>query len=495
MCTTCNTRLLLGYGSDVEIRDTLNNLRNLIDDSRNGDDEFEGGRHREGGVREEKPGMNPGRIMPSVAPPPAMDVPSDLPSELWQKVVGHLVSEESGGAESVAKVACLCRSARDATSSDPDLWRCLLDAEYVPVTSRAETMHLEEYDGFISRFDERRIERSPSTASLGALTRGERERGGKRNIRREAREARKFYSAWANGKPAEDLVHWNAHALKDRSKRVLYGSRVNALVLDTAGLADHESRAPGFCWSCGGDGLIHRWDMSRGQRVSTSKDAHQFAPEVSGYRQINNMGIECAASCGPEMLITGGGDKGISLWGARLGAGTNGRYKEAWHKSCAHYDEVLSIAAARTLPLIISGGADDCVRVWDLRYMDDPLLELDTFHGGSVFCIAIDEETRRVYTGSGDKTISLWGLETGHWYAQAHGHHGDVYDIKVGKDNKVVSASDDGKLLALRWPPGGRLLTASILSPRPSFVIFSLLWFSDERILFFSSLRRHLQGR
>jgi len=150
--------------------------------------------------------------------------------------------------------------------------------------------------------------------------------------------------------------------------------------------------------------------------------------------------VEAADSCGPGTLVTGGCDKGISLWDARA-AGSKG--SEVWHKSCAHYDEVLAIACSRTLPLIVSGGADDCVRVWDLRYTQDPLRELDTLHGGSVFCIAIDEEARTVYTGSGDKTISLWGLETGHWYAQAHGHMGDVYDIKKGKD-KLLSASDDG---------------------------------------------------
>ena len=48
-----------------------------------------------------------------------------------------------------------------------------------------------------------------------------------------------------------------------------------------------------------------------------------------------------------------------------------------------------------------------------------------------------------VYTGSGDKTISLWDLGTGHWYAQAHGHTGDVYSIKRGEE-RILSASDDG---------------------------------------------------
>jgi len=64
-------------------------------------------------------------------------------------------------------------------------------------------------------------------------------------------------------------------------------------------------------------------------------------------------------------------------------------------------------------------------------------------HGGSVFCIEIDEDRKMVYTGSGDKTISLWDLGTGHWYAQAHGHTGDVYSIKRGEE-RILSASDDG---------------------------------------------------
>ena len=206
--------------------------------------------------------------------------------------------------------------------------------------------------------------------------------------------------------------------------------RVNALVLDQESESNvgDVSKSISSCWSADADGTIHQWNVSRGQVTLTYRHENSLAPSV-----------ECAASCGSGLLVTGTADKKIKLLDSRT-------RNAVWSVSAAHYDEVLSIACSTSSGKIVSGGADDCVRVWDMRWMENALLELDTLHGGSVFCIAIDEAKQRVYTGSGDKTISLWDLSLGHWVAQAHAHTGDVYDLCSLSCSGALSASSDGTI-------------------------------------------------
>ncbi|QDZ23010.1 WD40 repeat domain-containing protein [Chloropicon primus] len=351
----------------------------------------------------------------------------DLPVDSWRLVGSYL----DDNAKSCAALACVNRSSRYGCH-DEGTWRKLFGRDYLPQDCFPEVLRREELEEFVGRFDERRIERTPSSLSLDKMG----EQDAVEDLGHEGRSWRARYFSYARGKPVEESVVRHAHCLRNSKDVVLYGSRVNALVLDPSSVPTaNPGRSTTSCWSCGGDGVIHKWDFARGKRVLSIRGAHQL--DSSNFKQVNNMGVECADSCGPQTLITGGCDKGISLWDGRKGG-------EVWHKGCAHYDEVLSIKSSRSLPVIVSGGADDCVRVWDLRSYEQPLLELDTLHGGSVFCISIDEERKTVLTGSGDKTISMWGLETGHWYAQAHGHTGDVYDIKQGKQGRILSASDDG---------------------------------------------------
>ena len=268
----------------------------------------------------------------------------DLPVDSWRQVAGYLDDD----AESCAALGCLNRSA-NAASRDERIWRGHVRRDYLP---RDQGQPRERYENFVSRFDERRVEKSPSSLALDRLAEKEEEVAAIG-----AGKARANYFSWARGKPVDESVMRHAHSLRDGDGAVLYGSRVNALVLDPTSSASCCSKS---CWSCGGDGVIHLWDFFQGSRVLSIRGAHQ--PKNSNFKQVNNMGVECADSCGPQTLVTGGCDKGISLWDSR-----SGRRQEVWNKQCAHFDEVLSVKCSRTLPVIVSGGADDCVRVWDVR--------------------------------------------------------------------------------------------------------------------------------
>ena len=146
---------------------------------------------------------------------------------------------------------------------------------------------------------------------------------------------------------------------------------MNALVLDEPqpqlNGEERERKAGGgqgisSCWSAGADGMVKKWDIARGEATTRGRLA-----DAETHGGLSS--VECAASCGPGLLVTGGADKGIALWDSRATGVLMNRM--------AHYDEVLSIACSTSGKIVI-GGADDCVKVWDMRWMDNALLELDT---------------------------------------------------------------------------------------------------------------------
>ena len=62
-------------------------------------------------------------------------------------------------------------------------------------------------------------------------------------------------------------------------------------------------------------------------------------------------------------------------------------------------------------PVVVTGGDDATVRVWDLA-TGDPVGDPLTGHTGAVLAVAVGELDGRpiVVTGSGDETVRVWDL-------------------------------------------------------------------------------------
>ncbi|KAI3932190.1 hypothetical protein MKW92_034472 [Papaver armeniacum] len=96
---------------------------------------------------------------------------------------------------------------------------------------------------------------------------------------------------------------------------------------------------------------------------------------------------------------------------------------------------------------------------------------------------------RYVITGSDDRLVKIWSMETGFSLASCRGHEGDITDLAVSSNNAVVaSASNDFVIRVWRLPDGLPIsvlrghtgaVTAITFSPRPSSV-FNLLSSSDD---------------
>ncbi|KAL0414816.1 UNVERIFIED_CONTAM: PH-interacting protein [Sesamum radiatum] len=100
-----------------------------------------------------------------------------------------------------------------------------------------------------------------------------------------------------------------------------------------------------------------------------------------------------------------------------------------------------------------------------------------------------DRSGRYVITGSDDRLVKIWSMETAYCLASCRGHEGDITDLAVNFNNTLVaSASNDCVIRVWRLPDGLPIsvlrghtgaVTAIAFSPRPG-ACYQLLSSSDD---------------
>ncbi|XP_058000900.1 uncharacterized protein LOC110633067 isoform X3 [Hevea brasiliensis] len=110
-------------------------------------------------------------------------------------------------------------------------------------------------------------------------------------------------------------------------------------------------------------------------------------------------------------------------------------------------------------------------------------------HRNAVYCAIFDRSGRYVVTGSDDRLVKIWSMETAFCLASCRGHEGDITDLAVSSNNALVaSASNDCIIRVWRLPDGLPIsvlrghtgaVTAIAFSPRPGSV-YQLLSSSDD---------------
>ncbi|KAK4425942.1 PH-interacting protein [Sesamum alatum] len=110
-------------------------------------------------------------------------------------------------------------------------------------------------------------------------------------------------------------------------------------------------------------------------------------------------------------------------------------------------------------------------------------------HRNAVYCAIFDRSGRYVITGSDDRLVKIWSMETAYCLASCRGHEGDITDLAVNFNNTLVaSASNDCVIRVWRLPDGLPIsvlrghtgaVTAIAFSPRPG-ASYQLLSSSDD---------------
>src|SRR6266550_9378058 len=109
-----------------------------------------------------------------------------------------------------------------------------------------------------------------------------------------------------------------------------------------------------------------------------------------------------------------------------------------------HTDGVISVAFSQDSKRIVSGSSDKTIRVWDADTGEVVVGPLKG-HTDRVISVAFSQDSKHIVSGSSDKTIRVWDAETGEVIVGPLKEHTDgVNSVAFSQDSKhIVSGSSD----------------------------------------------------
>lgn len=157
-----------------------------------------------------------------------------------------------------------------------------------------------------------------------------------------------------------------------------------------------------------------------------------------------------------------------------------------------HSDSVWSLILSPDGKTLISGSADQTIKVWNVETGE--VLNTLFGHTDVVRSLALAPDGKTLISGSGDRTIKIWDLQTNQ-LIQTLEQESPVWSVAVSPDGQTfVSGSDDGILKIWSLPTGDLVQTISahqrqIFSGR----IFSVAISPDGKIIATASLDQTLK--
>mmetsp|Transcript_49237 Transcript_49237/g.154492 ORF Transcript_49237/g.154492 Transcript_49237/m.154492 type:complete len:538 (-) Transcript_49237:112-1725(-) len=152
-----------------------------------------------------------------------------------------------------------------------------------------------------------------------------------------------------------------------------------------------------------------------------------------------------------DVLATGGGDKRLKLWRVDdADSATPGI--SALSTLTGHSGDVVSCCFKPNTDLLVSGSEDRHIRVWDIN--SNECLQTLIGHTAEVCACSYDRDGSMLATASSDKTVRIWDSRQKNRCIQTiSGHKASVYSCTFRKCSfdLLASASQDGSVAI--WDP------------------------------------------
>jgi len=240
-----------------------------------------------------------------------------------------------------------------------------------------------------------------------------------------------------------------------------------------------------FALSGSWDATLRLWELNTGTTTRPTFVGH--SKDV----------LSVAFSSDNRQIVSGSRDRTIKLWNT-LGECKYTLEEHRHHDwvSCVRFSPVLAspLAPDQPVPLIVSGGWDKVVKVWNLS----KLKLLTNLHGhtGYINTVTVSPDGSLCASGGKDHTAMLWDLTEGkHLYSL---DAGSVINALVFSPNRywLCAATDDGIKI---WDLESKSLVASLTHAVPDFFptstgssaanriapqAISLAWAADGNTLF-----------
>ncbi|MGK7922113.1 MAG: DnaJ domain-containing protein [Trichodesmium sp.] len=152
-----------------------------------------------------------------------------------------------------------------------------------------------------------------------------------------------------------------------------------------------------------------------------------------------------AISRDSQTLATANSPRSLSLWNIKTG--------KLLYTFFGYSQEVQTVALSQKSPIVVSGDFEGKITTYNI----DTKQHCQTFfapnsptsHGDSVFAVAISSDGKSLVSGSADRTVRLWELETGKLKRTFPGHTDKVWAVAWSRDGKTIASGSADKSIRL----------------------------------------------
>jgi WD40 repeat protein/transcriptional regulator with XRE-family HTH domain len=211
--------------------------------------------------------------------------------------------------------------------------------------------------------------------------------------------------------------------------------------------------------SCGGDGAVRLWKASDGRQLAT----------LEGH---TSTALVVALSADGELVASGGEDGTVQLWETTFAMGDRAALSAEQTQSFehappsggrrvailqGHTGPVRGVALSADSQLLVSGGGDGTIRLWEAR-SGRPLAILEDHTVGGVWGVALSGDGELVAGGGEDGTVRGWRTSTGRPLAPLEGHTGTLWGVALSADGELVASGGEDGTVRLWETSTGQLL-------------------------------------
>ena len=216
-----------------------------------------------------------------------------------------------------------------------------------------------------------------------------------------------------------------------------------------------------FLVSGSDDKTIKLWDVNLGIEIFT----------FTGHAERVN-----AVAFSPlgKILASGSKDKTVKMWSLKTG-------KEIYSFK-SHTDDVLSVTFSPDGKLLASsaGGNDKTIKILQLAENKVKTLTGHSDWFGGITSLAFSPDGKTLISGSQDKTIKLWNLETSQEIKTLSGHSDHICSVAYSPNGQILASASKDKTVKLWSVASGEEISSVKCSDS---VIYSIAFSPDGKIL------------
>ncbi|EJU03857.1 WD40 repeat-like protein [Dacryopinax primogenitus] len=207
----------------------------------------------------------------------------------------------------------------------------------------------------------------------------------------------------------------------------VYNARSGALFRTLVG---HESGV----WCLGLASATPREEFISGWKSPATPSVEKDSEETWNEEQRRNMSDPCGASRGwgnpGPVVVSGGCDRDVRVWDVESG--------ECKHVLGGHSSTIRCLKLLHDRSIAVTGSRDGTLRVWDVQRGQS--MHVLAGHQHSVRCLEVWGNL--VVSGSYDCTARLWNVDTGECLQIYRGHFHQIYAVAFDGERVVTGSLD-----------------------------------------------------